>query len=86
MTDVPRTSLVACTRCPPPEPRLLSCCVCRPKSIAFTQPAGFAASAGGTVAYLSDLVESGLERTGDRPDNRLRHVGGLERVAERPAQ
>src|SRR5271156_5431859 len=38
ITDVPRTSFGAGTRCPPSEPRLPSCCVCRPKSIAFTQP------------------------------------------------
>src|ERR1700681_175902 len=38
MTDVPRTSFGAGTRCPPSVPRLLSCCVWRPKSIAFTQP------------------------------------------------
>src|SRR5216683_7549397 len=38
MTDVPRISLGAGTRCPLSAPRLLSCWVCRPESIALTQP------------------------------------------------
>ena len=38
MTDVPRTSLGAGTRWPVSGPRLPSCWVCRPKSIALTHP------------------------------------------------
>ena len=38
MIDVPRTSFGAGTLCPPFRPKLPSCCVCPPKSIALTQP------------------------------------------------
>src|SRR6266849_490377 len=43
----------------------------------------FAVVARTTVAGLPDLVESGLERARDRPDDGLGNIGGLKSVAER---
>ena len=43
----------------------------------------FAVVARTTVAGLRDLVESGLERARDRPDDGLGNIGGLKSAAER---
>src|SRR5580658_1867939 len=87
MTEVPRTSFGAGTRCPPSEPRLPSCCVCRPKSIALTQPVVFAFGVSATVSDLRDLVDSVWSALviGRWADDRLRDVRRLEGTAERQA-